>query len=109
MVVLCGKLRGREVEVSCELGAPLPSINGERGEPWAPLAALNSSNGWRKAEGPLRMVLERGERVAREGHWRESEKGAVGKGGERTCDVCSGGILAWLEWAGGGRGSPGLA
>eukprot|EP00956_Cyclotella_meneghiniana_P017584 scaffold28879_cov64-Cyclotella_meneghiniana.AAC.4 len=74
--------------------APLPSINGERGEPWAPLPVLNSSNGWRKAEGPLRMVLKRWERVAREGHWRESEKGAVEKGGERTCDVCSGGILA---------------
>eukprot|EP00956_Cyclotella_meneghiniana_P008818 scaffold12086_cov66-Cyclotella_meneghiniana.AAC.6 len=30
------------------------------------------------------MVLEGGVRVAREGHWRESEKGAVVKGGERT-------------------------
>ena len=106
-MVLCGKLRERGGEV--ELGAPLPSINGERGEPWAPLAALNSSNGWRGAERPLRMALEGEVRVAREGHWRESEKGAVMKGGERTCDVCSGEILVWFEWAGGGRGSPGMA
>ena len=33
-------------------------VQGEsRGEPWAPLAALNSSNGCVEAEGPHRMAL----------------------------------------------------
>ena len=63
-------------------------VQGEsRGEPWAPLAAWNSSNGCVEAEGPHRMALAVVTGlcgVAREGHWERKAERAVVIGCEQT-------------------------